>query len=447
VSAPTCGIDEQRPPINPGGASDGAPCITDLNCAGGACIREVDGHPDGYCVTVNCRDDDECNGGICLLTEAGRNCKAACTDDGDCRDGYACGTAADGRAYCTVRVSEEGGERPTEVGEISVDCQAGQSVTFTVPAGSVGFHVGPFVQQQASVRPTRLVGDNGVDLDLVLDYDFYSLNTEFLGVIAPVQFPGSDLPSLEGDREDWGGTYTLDVETTATETCFYVIPSPQPGERIDVNLYLVGVSGVTAATADSDADIASMLGAVDVIFSNADVEVGTVRFKSLSDQNTQEFSVLRDFRAILELVALSEVPGEGSNDELLSINVFLIRDFNIPDLPGLLGVSPGLPGVSGFHGNIGTGLVFSTVDLRGNPVSLGQVMTHEIGHFLGLRHTTEHGGGGDPIGDTEECSDPEQGTRCPDHRNFMFPFSIGFVDQSGLTAGQARVLQRSALIK
>ncbi|MEL6181997.1 MAG: M43 family zinc metalloprotease, partial [Myxococcota bacterium] len=82
-----------------------------------------------------------------------------------------------------------------------------------------------------------------------------------------------------------------------------------------------------------------------------------------------------------------------------------------------------------------------------SPADLGQTMAHEIGHFLGLRHTTEHGGGGDPIQDTAECSDPQDGTRCPDANNFMFPFSITGVAQQDVSAGQSFVLRRSALIK
>jgi hypothetical protein len=107
-----------------------------------------------------------------------------------------------------------------------------------------------------------------------------------------------------------------------------------------------------------------------------------------------------------------------------------------------------LPGVSAFHGTTGAGLVFSSVNLDGGGADMGQTMAHEIGHFLGLRHTSEHGGAAhDPITDTPECSDPQNATACRDHTNFMFPFSISGVNQEGISIGQQFVLQRAALVK
>jgi hypothetical protein len=74
-------------------------------------------------------------------------------------------------------------------------------------------------------------------------------------------------------------------------------------------------------------------------------------------------------------------------------------------------------------------------------------MAHEIGHFLGLRHTTEHGGSAhDPITDTPECLIPDLASLCGDSTNFMFAFSLGS-GQTRATQGQAFVVRRSALVK
>jgi hypothetical protein len=438
LSAPSCVPGDDRFVKNPNGASDGASCVSDINCRGGVCIRASEGYPDGYCTTVNCGSSSDCNGGSCINDGNGTRCKASCNSDAECRSGYSCASS--------VCNPVSGGSNPdlAGTGEFEIDCQSGDTINFTVPDGSAGFYIAPFTSGEEIV-PAQLSG-NGVNIDLKNDYDFYSLNPLILVSIAPMLFPGSDQPALEGNRSNWGGSWSMEFDTSANEVCYYIIPSASPGTTIDVNFYLVGVSGISASNAENNSNIRSMVSAVDTIYQKAGISLGTVRYKELGSSDTLRFQIIRDFNDVFELVQRSSDPGT-TRDDLLSVNVFLIRDFNIPEIPGLLGISPGLPGVSGFHGSLGTGLVFSSVNLNSSPSDLGQTMAHEIGHFLGLRHTTEHGGGGDPITDTKVCSDPQKGTRCDDHQNFMFPFSISGVKQEQVSNGQQYVLQRSALVK
>jgi hypothetical protein len=134
-------------------------------------------------------------------------------------------------------------------------------------------------------------------------------------------------------------------------------------------------------------------------------------------------------------------------EERLSIDVFLINGFSVPQAPGLLGVSLGIPGVPGLHGTSGSALVFTAEYLGGNAAQVGQTMAHEVGHFNGLRHTSEHGGTEwDPITDTQECSNPDRGTLCPDAGNLMFPFSLGN-NQETMSANQGAVLRASPHIR
>ena len=72
-------------------------------------------------------------------------------------------------------------------------------------------------------------------------------------------------------------------------------------------------------------------------------------------------------------------------------------------------------------------------------------MAHEIGHFLGLWHTTELSptttGTEDPITDTPVCASGTAIQSCPDYRNLMFP---NFPTSSlVLSAGQTKVLRKS----
>ncbi len=441
LNAPSCVPGNNKVVKNPNGQDDGDPCVSDVNCKGGACLREGEGNPGGYCTTLDCDNDTGCNGGICVINNANGVCRSECDGDGDCRDGYKCVTQAQ-QGYC---VAEGGGKGGVNVAEFEIECQRGDTLTFTVPSGASGFYIAPFTESDV-VIPSRLKGPN-IDLDLINDFNFYSLNSQLLETIAPLQFPGSDQREFGGDLSDWGGSYELDVQTNASEVCFYVIPSQVPGTVLDINFYLVGVPGVSASGAEGNRDIQSMISTVRSLYSKAGVSLGTIRFLEVSSADERRFSNIRDFNDVFELVTRSKNPGSSAN-ELLSVNVFLIEEFNIPQAPGLLGVSLGLPGVQGVHGSVGTGLIFTSINLKASPASLGQTMAHEIGHFLGLRHTTEHGGDShDPISDTDRCSDPERGSRCPDATNFMFPFSLGNVTQEQVTDGQSFVIRRSGLVK
>ena len=68
---------------------------------------------------------------------------------------------------------------------------------------------------------------------------------------------------------------------------------------------------------------------------------------------------------------------------------------------------------------------------------------HEIGHYLGLYHTSERDGRQhDPIADTAECG--EGAITCPDGGNIMFWTGGGA--RSRLTAGQGVVMRRHPLV-
>ena len=75
--------------------------------------------------------------------------------------------------------------------------------------------------------------------------------------------------------------------------------------------------------------------------------------------------------------------------------------------------------------------------------AMGTTAAHEIGHYLGLYHTSERDGvDHDPIADTPECA-PGAGA-CPDATNVMFWTGGG--GRSQLTAGQGAVMRRHPLV-
>jgi len=431
---------------NPDGLNDGAECVASLNCKGNTCIREQEGEggkiafPGGYCTTRDCKEDSDCNGGICVSRARSTTCLLPCTADSDCRSGYECRETLEGKV-CDSKVETVAPEASDNVFDIV--CQSDTTLRFTLPEQTIGFYISPFSTDGQKIVPTNLKKPDGTTLNIPNDYKWLAVNPEILGSMAPILFPASDADRF---RTAFGpGNYELTINTRASEICYYVIPKTAEGRTLHVNFYFVGTS-INASQARTSADIGAVMRVVQSIYSSMGVTASVANYFDAEPAVAQQYGILRDFYDIFSLVATSKDPGTTA-DEKLSVNVFLIQDFNISEAPGLLGVSTGIPGVAGLHGSSGSGLVFSAKSLGRDNSQLGQTMAHEIGHFLGLRHTTEHGGSAhDPITDTPECIIPDLAQLCRDSDNFMFAFALGS-GQTKTTPGQAFVVRRSALVK
>jgi hypothetical protein len=115
------------------------------------------------------------------------------------------------------------------------------------------------------------------------------------------------------------------------------------------------------------------------------------------------------------------------------------------------GFTGGTPGPIGAIGTAASGIV---VDHRGSAERTATTVAHEIGHYLGLKHTTlvtydseggRHIAGYDSIGDTPECPPGTSPEDCPDYQNLMFPFYNLGLDLA-LTPGQNWVTSRNPIL-
>lgn len=143
-----------------------------------------------------------------------------------------------------------------------------------------------------------------------------------------------------------------------------------------------------------------------------------------------------------------------TGDLPLAVTLYFIQDFNEV---GTLGIAAGTPGPNGVEGTAASGVILSVdthLDGDGNTLltsMLGETMAHEVGHQLGLFHTSEADGAEhDGIADTPQCGveydadgDGElTAEECVDAggRNFMF-WTAGEFAQADVSPTQAAVLR------
>jgi hypothetical protein len=363
---------------------------------------------------------------------------------------------------------------------LGVDCAARapeldgatHAIDFTVPAGAES---ALFVPLAADGTLELLAIDTPTArLDVTLDYRHHNIRLEALegGPLA------TDLAVYGRYSFDWPillpyapayrdrvvpGAYVAHVAASAqADPCHYVATraASDPG-AVSLNLYFVGLPELDAASAPDDPDLTAVLARVDELLTPAGVSLGAVRHFDLQDELAQRYTVIRDGEALQTLTAQG-IGQRGGLEANMSVDVFFVRSVS---MNGAVGLSGGLPGAPGMHGNPLNGLVFGTSDLGVDNDYVAHIMAHELGHYLGLRHTTEivRGlgtqietefetflGTEDPLADTVACDDPlVLAYDCPDATNLMFPAAPapGTQVDAVLSEEQGQVLRWNPLVR
>jgi hypothetical protein len=455
------------PPPPPTGRVDGEPCTRGSDCAGGTCISAADGWPDGYCTTTRCQSRDDCARGEddsadnrCLRgrTADSSICVRMCEQQSDCREGYACSPLGNGQSICYPDPSIPIEELDRYPFDITCQDMNGQTATinYTIAPNTTSYMIVPFARDQATIQPRTITLPSGSVVNMRGSNSFQLVASQLFGWLAPTVMPAVSQFANQLER----GAHAYSLATNSSSVCHYLLEESAPGTKLDINVYLVGIPNITTQNAANNPSFQSVYNTFNELYAPAGVSLGNIRYYTLSPADTQRFQILRSDADASAMVALSEIPGD-TRDQVLSLNVFFVRSMGGPFArQGVLGLSLGLPGPAGLHGTQGSGVVFtseymgttfrdpndgSTVD--GDEYT-GIIFAHEVGHYLGLFHTIDAGGGRasyDPILDTPECPPSSFPSNCPDINNMMFP--LAGISHRDVTPGQSWVIQVNPLTK
>jgi hypothetical protein len=346
------------------------------------------------------------------------------------------------------------------------------SFTETLSEGSTSFLVVPYIETGFVRIESFRFGTTVVDIrsdyrhhnmpfDLLDKWPPAEIGEPFfeLTMAWPVQVPYA--PRFQSLVEP-GARYEFLVSARNGSPCLYLLES-QRGQQLRLNFYFANLGDLSASNAPSDDRFTAALVSLFEMLSVAGIYVDNVDFFNLAETDAVQNAILREPDDVTRITSLGRPRGD-SLDDHLSIDIFVVQDI-VFSSGSPLGISPAIPGAAGLHGARNNGIVVETVSLDSNPRLIGLTLAHEIGHFLGLRHTTEvlHGvdappvttldelvGTTDPIDDTPVCEDIAQNPEaCPDRNNLMFPRVPASAEAYllELTDGQVFVLQSNPLVR
>lgn len=215
-------------------------------------------------------------------------------------------------------------------------------------------------------------------------------------------------------------------------------PSGVPIGEIDVNVIVVQGVGINATQACTPGNSVydGIAGASALYDQNLGLTISAATIACYDLSNSTQFTDINGDTG--ELGDLFETSA-GLTDE--RINLFIVNSFSglFASAAGIAGSVPIPMQVNGTRTS-GVAILYQT-----SVLNMEETIAHEMGHALGLYHTSEFNNGGaasqlDPISDTPTCpalgmSDP--GT-CPDDTNVMFPQLTGSF--FSFSAGQGVVL-------
>jgi hypothetical protein len=406
---------------------------------------------------ARCSEGSECESGLCGLAGV---CLEPCAGNDDCPRGQICQPVE-------VRISEVAlapvaacarvAAFPADV-QLSVEQQrlsSGVVNRFAVTGLAQSNLIFLKAECARTLRVLRIMDrstqrmffDLGEQLDGVVQIN-PSINE---GALLPLLLPNNPRVTLGPEGYDLGVSVDVDSDIEVVQAS-----RAHPGRILDLNVFYVGGGKMVDDTGlhPGSPELAEVIARLAARYAAVDIELGAVREYDVVGELRSDLSVLQVDTQVGESgMLVQDVSGLGRLFELSAgvddggVNLFIVEKMG-----PLLGISGGTPGAAGLHGSPISGVALA-LDSAGF-ARADRVLFHELGHQLGLFHTSEMDGFEiEPLSDTPACT-AEQDTdgdgtlrasECIDHGadNVMFWEGTG----DALSAQQAAVLTRALVLR
>ena len=265
--------------------------------------------------------------------------------------------------------------------------------SFTVPSNGISFLLSIFKDSNANVTFYSLTDPDGADIlsststPNLYDDASGSLGSNDLSKAGYSNVLVPQSPSFSAKA----GTWTFKAKANDQVKLTLRTGSTPSSTTIAVQPYITG-------TIWSASDLTSALSVMSNIYSSNGITLTINSTISISD--TQYAEVSGTFTNSITSALISQ----GDNG---AVNLFFIEDYS-GNWSGILGNAAGIPGSMGIANSWNGVLSSLSAHASGTTLDsqlLGETAAHEMGHHLGLFHTTEQGGTEfDIITDTAECA-------------------------------------------
>ena len=263
--------------------------------------------------------------------------------------------------------------------------------SFAVPSNGISFLLSIFKDSNANVAFYSLTDPDGTDiLSSTSTPNLYNDASGSLGSndlskagFSNVLVPQS--PSFSART----GTWTFKAKANDRVKLTLRTGSTPSSTTIAVQPYITG-------TTWSASDISSALSVMSSIYSSNGINLTINSTISISDTQYAEVS------GTFTNSTTSALVSQGVNG---AVNLFFIEDYSNSEILGNAAGMPGSMGIANSWNGVLSSLTAHASETTLDPQLLGETAAHEMGHQLGLFHTTEQGGiEFDIITDTAECA-------------------------------------------